>query len=474
MHYFGMIQTSPLGIILLVGILLSFVIPTAIGIYLVINFLSAPERYRKPVYKDSPETRFAVLVPARNESAVIRHTIGKLGALDYPEDRMDVIVIADNCTDNTAALAAEAGAKVYVRSDLTKMSKAHALKWLLDHEDFQNERYDAICIVDADAVLAPDFLRVMDHEIRSGYEIIQGRCGSTNPYDSTTSGFMTVLASLQNRLWYLPQATRNRSVVYIGTGVCITMDRIAKTGWNITTLVEDAEFSIQSVLKGGFVRYSDHARYYVEQVTTLRQLWKQQRRWRTGQIDCLKKYLKPILRNVFKEKNKNAIALLILILIPITCISTLFQLVVTPILIGEFLGYENLQPLYIAGGFLLNTAMMFIGYTLVLWLDGIFSIRLWKGILMAIFAPYFYGIVDIASIFRPKKEWNPILHGQSRWFQDKKGRRQLGTASRSRIENWKKMRSKISRKQEAVRRKVKPRPVKVGKKQQIEWVSRKK
>lgn len=429
MFYFGMIQNSYPGMILFALFLLSGIIPSAIGIYMFINFLRAPRRSPKPTFTATPTTRFAVVIPARNESGIISHTVHSLKALQYPSEKRDILVIADNCSDNTAVLAKAAGAQVFVRNDISKISKAHALKWLFEQDDFKNRRYDAVCILDADAVLAPDFLNAMDAELAKGYEIVQGRCGSTNPYDTAVSGFMAVLSSFQNRFWYLPQANRNKSTLYIGPGVCITMSRIEKTGWNITTLVEDAEFSIQSVLKGGFVRYCDHARYEVEQVTTCGQLWKQQRRWRSGQLACLRIYLKPILKSVFKDHNKNAVSLLILVLIPVLCLSAVFQLVASPVIFGEFFGYENISWVFVLASFIANTIVMSAGFSFILWLDGVFTFRLWKGILAAVFAPYFYGIVDIASIFRPKKEWNPILHGQSKWFKDKADSKQFGTTN---------------------------------------------
>lgn len=422
----GMIETTTLGVAILVIYLLSLVIPAGIGLYLVINFLSAPKRYKKVIYDNIPKTFFAVVIPARNEDSIIEHTIENLKLISYPKELYEIIVIADNCTDHTAIYALRAGARVFSRKDLNKRSKAHALKWLFDQDDFISKNYDAICILDADAVLAADFLNAMDVEICSGYDIVQGRCGSSNPYDSATSGFMTVLASVENRLWYLPQANRNRSGFYIGTGACITLDRIKKTGWNISTLVEDAEFSIQTVLKGGFVRYCDHAHYYVEQVTTWKQLWKQQRRWRSGQIECFKKYFKPLFSSVFRDGNKNAISLLILVLIPVFCISFIFQTITTPILFGEFFGYDKFQPVMIAIGFMINGVSMFLIYSFFLWMDDVFSIKLWKGIIAVIFSPLFYGLVDIASVFHPMKEWNPILHGQSKWFLNKEHRIQLG------------------------------------------------
>lgn len=425
LRFFNLITPGAFGICLLVIYILSLLISAVPGVYLVFNFVLSPKRPKRQPVTATPATRFAIIIPARNEDRIIRYTIDQMKTLNYPANLYDILVIADNCTDHTAHIAEEAGAEVFIRKDLTRTSKAFALKWLFSHEKFIAKSYDVVCIHDADVVLDSEFLKFMDAEIQAGYEIVQGRCGSANPYDSFSTGFMTVLASVQTRLWYLPQANRGLSGFYIGTGTCITMKRIRETGWNISTLVEDAEFSIQSVLKGGFIRYCDQARYYVEQVTTAKQLWKQQRRWRTGQLDCLRKYFKPVFLSVFKEGRKDSISLLILLMIPVMCLLFLFQTITLPVLIGELAGYRFVSPVAVLAGFAANTGVMCILYSIALMLDGLFSFKLWKGILAAAFAPYFYGIIDLTSLIIPMKEWNPILHGQSKWFLAKNNPRKF-------------------------------------------------
>ena len=61
--------------------------------------------------------RYAVLISARNEEAVIGHLLDSIRQQDYSQENLDVYVVADNCTDNTAGAAREAGAIVYRRSD---------------------------------------------------------------------------------------------------------------------------------------------------------------------------------------------------------------------------------------------------------------------------------------------------------------------------------------------------------------------
>ena len=78
------------------------------------------------------QKKFAVIVAAHNESAVIAPLIENLKSLDYPDELYDIYVIADNCVDNTAEIAAQAGAIVCKRVDETKKSKGFALEWMFE------------------------------------------------------------------------------------------------------------------------------------------------------------------------------------------------------------------------------------------------------------------------------------------------------------------------------------------------------
>ena len=86
--------------------------------------------------KDAPHRepvmhRIAVLIAARNEQAVIGNLIDSIRAQDYPADKVDVFVVADNCTDLTGTVAGAHGATVYFRSSTTQVGKGYALQYLL-------------------------------------------------------------------------------------------------------------------------------------------------------------------------------------------------------------------------------------------------------------------------------------------------------------------------------------------------------
>lgn len=413
MNLTGIFNAGIPGIIMIVLYALSFVLPVLIGLYLLLNFLRAPGRKLPSDVFSDPVTRFIILIPARNEESVIGHTVGMIKDLDYPKDMTEIVIIADNCTDKTAEKAKEAGAKVFERSDNVCRSKAYALDWFFKSGFLDEGKWDAICIVDADTVLHPDFLRRIDIEMADGYSIVHGRSGSINPHESFTASFMTVLLSFQNRFWHLPQANIRRSGFFAGTGVCITVKCLREVGWNIHTLVEDAEFGIQAVLKGYSVRYCDHAEFYVEQVNRPLSLWKQQRRWRTGHIACLGRYGPALIKEVFFRNNKNAIAPLILVMIPPFCIAALFQMILAPAMVLAFFGPGAIDPVMYAAAFTGQFMINFILQSFVLFMDQRFSIKHWKGICGMFLAPVFYGILDIICIVKPIKEWHPMNHGET-------------------------------------------------------------
>ena len=108
----------------------------------------------------------SILVPAHNEAAVIRKLLASLRQLDYLPDLLTPLVIADNCTDETATIARAAGARVLERTSETERAKGYALRYALEQLAAAGEVYDAYVIVDADTVFATGFLREMDAALR--------------------------------------------------------------------------------------------------------------------------------------------------------------------------------------------------------------------------------------------------------------------------------------------------------------------
>src|SRR6185436_17440011 len=105
-----------------------------------------------------PRPRAAVLIPAHDEELGIAATVTGLRAQLAPGDRL--IVIADNCSDGTAAAARAAGAEVIERQDTSRRGKGFAIVFAVDHLAATTPP-EAVIIVDADCRISPSGLEIL-------------------------------------------------------------------------------------------------------------------------------------------------------------------------------------------------------------------------------------------------------------------------------------------------------------------------
>ena len=147
--------------VLLVAAALPFLLSTAYLAYL--SLYSG----RLPDAAGDHTTRFDVLVPAHNESAGIAKTVASLRAVDYPTELYRILVIADNCTDDTAERAREAGAVVLVRQNAQQRGKGYALAH--GYAASLGEGFaSAVVVVDADTSVSGNLLSAFSARFSAG------------------------------------------------------------------------------------------------------------------------------------------------------------------------------------------------------------------------------------------------------------------------------------------------------------------
>ena len=265
-------------------------------------YLFLPLVLKPKAHKPEKLHRYAVLIAARNEEAVLPHLLASLRNQDYPADYISVFVVADNCTDRTALVAEEAGAIVYTRFNREQVGKGYALNYLLQHidEDLGLDSFDAFLVFDADNLLQPDYITQINRTCSDGYEAFCGYRNSKN----FGSNWLTGSHGLQ----FLHESTHlNRSRMLIGsccmvngTGFGFTRSLLETLGgWNFFTLSEDTEFSVRCMTQGIRIGYCHDAILYDEQPTQLRQSWRQRTRWSQGTIQVSLRYAGKLFRGIF-------------------------------------------------------------------------------------------------------------------------------------------------------------------------------
>jgi 1,2-diacylglycerol 3-beta-glucosyltransferase len=229
--------------------------------------------------------------------------LASLRQLDYPPALMDVQVVADNCTDATAAIAREAGVSVYERYDESKIGKGHALRWLLGQVEATGRTYDAYVVMDADTEVSPNFLQVMDAQLQAGQSIIQSQYRVQNGHESWTSGLRSVAFALFNHLRPLGRTALGWSSGLKGTGMCFKASVVQQFGWDSFSLTEDVEYHVRLVTAGLRVAYAPEAIIWSAMPTSLKQSQSQQMRWERGRLELVSRHVPHLLWGTLRTRN---------------------------------------------------------------------------------------------------------------------------------------------------------------------------
>ena len=254
---------------------------------------------RKPDDSDVPLNRYAVLISGRNEEVVIGELVRSIKQQDYPTELVDVYVIADNCTDNTATVAREAGAIVFERFDQVRKGKSYALNYALDKirraegdEDGRTD-YAGYFVFDADNVLDPGFIRAVNREVvrRPEFDAFTSYRNSKNYGDNWISAGYALWFIRESRYLNNSRMLLGTSCAVSGTGFFFSREVLESTGgWKFHLLTEDIEFSVHHILRGRKIGFCAEAILYDEQPVTFRQSWRQRLRWAKGFLQVFRKY----------------------------------------------------------------------------------------------------------------------------------------------------------------------------------------
>ena len=259
-------------------------------------FLTALLFWKRPAPypRRAPETRFACLIPARNEAGVIAALVRSLRSQRYPDALYDIYVIPNNCTDGTEDAARAAGAQLLRFAEpIRRKGDAlhHAVAHLLPMD------YDAFCLFDADNLVHPDFLARMNDAFCAGARVAKARMRVKNPHASWVAGCYALYFTLNDVFFSRSRASLGLSAKLVGTGAAVHREVLERLGgWRTATLAEDAEFAAQCAALGERVHRVPEALTFDEAPVSFRVSLTQRRRWCSGVMSAAAVMLPALLR----------------------------------------------------------------------------------------------------------------------------------------------------------------------------------
>jgi len=239
----------------------------------------------------------AVIIPAHNEEQLIARAIKSVQAsAGAGRAAARILVVAHNCSDQTAQRAAEAGAEVLIYDDPAAQGKGFALRYGFERAFAQGA--DTALVIDADSTVSENLIRLVSDGILSGAEAVQCRYEMSAP-DNLARMHLAALA-LRGFNLVRPRGRERLglSCGIFGNGFAIRDTVFSQVPYQALSLVEDLEYHIHLVLAGKRVRFLDGAIVSAELPGSPTGEATQRSRWEGGRSAAARRFLGPLAARV--------------------------------------------------------------------------------------------------------------------------------------------------------------------------------
>lgn len=391
---------------------------------------------KKKFPKTDEKLKYGLIIPARNEEAVVGKLIESIQRANYPQDKLHIFLIAHNCTDGTADVGRSLGATVYEYNNPEECTMGYAFRYLFDRisEDYGIDNYDGFFLFNADNIVDENFFDKMNDAF-----VAEGRKNIITSFrNSKNFGTNTMSACYGLYFAYgCRYESRGRSVIGCstrvqGTGYVVPRE-LVKDGWKYVTLTEDWEFTADRVIENQKIVFCDEAMFYDEQPLSIKVMIRQRLRWARGHLLVCTTRLKDLFCSLFKSKKKGGSAHkfstydLSINILPVCVIATVFFLLqtVAVLLAPAFFPQEYnfvdvlLTHLFgIARGFVGTYAGLALASILLYILERkrIRKVGILTRITSVLVFPIFLLLsapLEVCSLFMKNLGWKPIPHGDN-------------------------------------------------------------
>lgn len=244
------------------------------------------------------EPGFTVLMPAHDEARGIGVSIEAVMAQLQAADRL--LVVADNCTDDTALLARAMGAEVIERFEPSLHGKGYALEFGRAH--LHGKAGDVVIILDADCLAAPGALPRLAAVARVKDAVVQGAYLLAPRADASTKVRISSFAFLIKNL--VRQRALGRlagSALLQGSGMAFPRRIFDRVEWKANSLVEDLDMGVDLLLANERVVFEDSAIFFSD-ASSDAGTESQRRRWEHGMLSSMARHVPALIGRALQGK----------------------------------------------------------------------------------------------------------------------------------------------------------------------------
>ena len=262
-----------------------------------------------------PLPRLIVVVPAHNEADGIAACIANLQAGLNLTTGCDVIVIADNCQDDTADRAKNAGARVLIRHDEVNRGKGYALDYAFTH--LLAENYDGFLVIDADSRIDEALIGDFQYAFAQGVDALQCRYRIANPDASRRARLQHIAWLAFNELRLLGREKLQVSVGILGNGFALSRAVLEAVPYEAGSIAEDMEYHLRLVNDGFKVHFLDTVSVYSDAPNQDANAAVQRTRWEGGRFRLIIDHVPTLFKAVLRGKWNLVEPLAELLLLPL-------------------------------------------------------------------------------------------------------------------------------------------------------------
>ncbi|HII67488.1 MAG TPA: glycosyltransferase [Thermococcaceae archaeon] len=260
-------------------------------IVLTIAGLRYNSRFKRPeIPEELPSV--TILIPARNEGLVIRDTLRAMANLDYPKDKLEVLLLDDGSTDDTAKIAEEVS-KDYPFIKVIRVEGGGSGKSYVLNYGLKLAKGEVIAVYDADNRPEPGALKDLVAMLSDETPAVTGKVKTMNWNRNILTRFICMEYLYFQLAGQAGKSKFYKTAILPGTNFVIRKELLEELGgWDEEALAEDLELSFRIILTGKKIAYTPLAVTWEQEPESLRVWFRQRTRWAAGNVHTVKEYVK--------------------------------------------------------------------------------------------------------------------------------------------------------------------------------------